>query len=332
MSKRAIIIVATLGVIIAVLVIASNTYAGGTILSKLSLIVSEFSINPQPQAFHKKAGLELLTSCNACHGTMKSEETPWHKKHLTASLTNFACSTCHKKVTTGKRSLVGKVLIDRSVCLKCHQQKFSAYTANHQKSDWINRHKLLKGIDKGNCLKCHKYKELNFCGQCHDFHSHDKQWIFGGHGKKAVKTDFACLRCHEKKKWCTTQCHQGVTLPHNIPKWSKHWKGEPNAPLWRKVHFRFAEKLGVEVCQRCHKFKIAGREFCQKCHHRQFIKEMLSISSYAWATKRGGMAFVKKNGASRCWECHDAAFCAYCHTTGKKPPKVNFTRNIEGSN
>ncbi len=333
-SKRGRNILAITAVIAAIIFILISSGAASGVLEKVFPFIKNSGIGQRSQKmFHKSASTIAASACTACHGSMQSKETPWHKKHLLGASTDFSCVDCHKEINIKPRTLAGKVMIDRSICRGCHlkNQKFITYSLVHQKKNWINLHKISGGSNKEKCLECHKYKELNFCGTCHDKHPHNNKWIYGGHGKKAVKTEFKCLQCHEKETWCTTQCHEGVTLPHNIPKWSNHYKDEPDAPKWRKVHFRFAEKVGTKVCQRCHKFKSEGAEFCQKCHHQKFSKEMPEIAGAKWASKQGGMAYVKKKGAYKCWQCHDQEFCSYCHTNNKKPPYVNFEKKIKGS-
>ncbi len=341
-----------------------------------SAILSLFS--SKKTDIHLDAADVSDSTCMGCHKDIKSKKTPWHKMHLTISLTRFNCSTCHKKVTVAKRSMKGKVNVDRRICLKCHRQKFVAFLPQHKRPDWVKLHKTLPMVKKVKplCFMCHnpKRKELDFCKQCHKKHQHSKEWIFGGHGMKAraifdyvaLKTntgnakvdeanikanvaneDFVCMRCHEKKQWCTWRCHQGAPLPHNIPKWSKFWKDEPKAPKWRKVHFKVGLKIGLDKCKRCHKFDTSAgdptlsktpfnkewqkKEFCQQCHHKLFYEKMPTLN-VPWATKKGGMAYVKKQGSVRCWKCHDLDFCVYCHTNNVKPPYMNFTKENKSSN
>jgi len=288
---------------------------------------------------HRQSGSKSNSACKPCHSTMTSAKTPWHNMHLGASLTNLTCATCHKSVTLAPRSMAGKVLIDRGVCLRCHKDKFAAYTEDHRKPDWVKSHKRLRGNVKGgvvpsmdelradypDCFICHKQKELAFCGDCHQAHPHDYAWVNGGHGKKAVATNFSCLQCHEKTTWCTDQCHEGVTLPHNIPKWSRFWSSQPDAPKWRRVHFKVAEQKGRQVCQRCHKWsgsEAEKQDFCMRCHHQQFYKEFPGQLGSPWI--KYAMKFVKANGANRCFQCHMPEFCVTCHTTGAKPPPGKF--------
>lgn len=288
--------------------------------------------------------------CVSCHGDMKSSKTPWHRRHLTNTFTNFTCSTCHsKKMTTGRpRDLNGKMLVGRSVCRTCHGDRFNAYNEDHEKITWIRQHTFLRGDKTGGvdiysvsqladkypeCFICHGQRELSFCRKCHEQHPHDDQWINGEHGKQAVASNFRCLRCHEKTTWCTTQCHKGVTLPHNIPKWSSHYKDDENAPQWLRVHPEAAAASGVNqpdnwlisdpkiVCSMCHNKGLTSSNFCQSCHHQQFDAENTNPSA-PWKDQHPTV--VKNLGSSKCQKCHLLEFCAYCHTNGKKPARGMF--------
>ena len=288
-------------------------------------------------------------TCISCHGDMKSQKTPWHKMHLINLYTNFKCSTCHsKKMTVGPRTLAGKELIDRGICLKCHDQKFPAYNDDHKQITWIRKHTFLRGDKTGGvdifpisklaeaypeCFNCHGQRELSFCRSCHEQHPHDDNWINGDHGKEAVASNFKCLCCHEKTTWCSTQCHKGVTLPHNIPKWSSHYEDDISAPQWLRVHPEAASSAGVKqqgnwqvddtkiVCSLCHNKNMSSNNFCQSCHHQQFDKEN-SNPSAAWKDQHPSV--VKNLGSSKCQKCHLLEFCSYCHTNGKKPARGMF--------
>lgn len=285
---------------------------------------------------HRRAGDQAARVCQACHRSMTSKKTPWHRLHLKTSVTKLSCPDCHKQVEVGPRSMSGKVSIDRGICLKCHRDKFYAYSESHLKRDWIAVHRQLRTEISGgtnipsmeelqennpNCFVCHQKKELNFCKDCHSYHPHGIDWINGKHGRRAVKTNFECLRCHDKNTWCSTQCHEGITLPHNIPKWSQFWQDEPEAPQWRQVHYKVAGEKGDKVCRRCHdsaNSEGVNPDFCMQCHHKQFYQEFPDELGTPWINY--AMKFVKNNGSSGCWQCHLPDFCVACHLTGSKPP------------
>ena len=309
---------------------------------------------PDEAISHSTAGDQYDVVCNACHGDMRTDKTPWHKMHMEKPFINFDCSRCHKEIKKTERTMNGKILIDRTICSQCHRLKFTAFNEDHQSDDWIKRHTKLRGdkkqgekipnmkeleADYPQCFICHRElrKELSFCKDCHEFHPHNNEWIKSGHGRAAQKTDFECLRCHDKKTWCTDECHEGVTLPHNIPKWSQHWKDEPDAPKWRKIHYTEASRLTgtplftttegnrldpdtFKVCRRCHDSETStfgkNPDFCMQCHHKRFYDAFPDELSVPWW--ESAMTFVKRNGADRCWECHQPEFCVACHTTGTK--------------
>jgi len=307
---------------------------------------------PDEEIAHIAAAFQADAVCEACHGDMRNDETPWHRLHIEQSFSSFNCFRCHKDVRKSERNMDGKILIDRSICPQCHRLKFTAFNEDHQNDDWMKGHKNLRGDKKQGekiplmdelkrdypeCYICHRHKELNFCASCHEFHPHNNEWIEGGHGRAAQNTDFECLRCHEKTTWCTDECHDGVTLPHNIPKWSRHWKDEPDAPKWRKTHYEEASNLSgtplftttegnrldpntFKICRRCHdsETSTSGKnpDFCMQCHHQRLYDAYPEQLGVPWL--KSAMPFVDQNGAEGCWECHQPEFCVACHTTGTK--------------
>ncbi len=307
-----------------------------------------FGTSSEKDAAHNDAGNKNQRVCISCHGNMKTAKTPWHKDHLTNRYTNLKCSTCHnRKIDTGPRGIKGKVTIGRKICKTCHTQKFDAYTEEHQSKTWTAQHVTLRGDKTGGvdiypmevlaekypeCFKCHKKKELSFCKNCHEQHPHDDAWVNGEHGKQAVATDFACLRCHDKDTWCTTQCHRGVTLPHNIPKWAKHYESDKDAPQWYREHpdIALAAQASAQssdskiVCFLCHGGKGQdandNNTFCQTCHHSQFNEQ--GSPGPSWKLRHPTV--VQELGSSKCQKCHLLEFCAYCHTNGTKPARGTF--------
>lgn len=347
-------------VIVAVIIgaVVSDTDVGGSLGFQLARVSGGRLGGVDEQLAHDTAGSLPDSVCISCHGTMRTSKTEWHNMHFEKTFTHFTCKFCHKKITKGERSVNGKILIDRKVCPRCHLKKFVAFTKDHRKPDWIKRHKLLRrdkknGVDifpievlakkYPECFICHRRKELSFCKECHAFHPHNYEWINGLHGRTAVAKDFMCLRCHEKTTWCTTECHEGVTLPHNIPKRSKHWKDNPGAPRWRKIHYEEASRLSgtplftgpegdrlnpntFKKCRRCHDSpRSLGKhpDFCMQCHHDRFYRKYPDQLGVPWW--KNAMPFVKKNGSDQCWKCHMPEFCVACHTTGvKAQPGTTF--------
>jgi hypothetical protein len=130
---------------------------------------------------HAAAGERNQAVCRRCH-SMQTPQTPWHRLHLETPLIELTCHDCHLRVSTGRRTAAGKVTIDRTLCLKCHLEVFSAFTAEHERDDWMKLHRRLSDGKLGagvpsmarlrrqqeDCFKCHRYRELNFCAGCHD--------------------------------------------------------------------------------------------------------------------------------------------------------------------
>jgi len=274
---------------------------------------------------HMTAAFQTNRACISCHGDMQTRDTPFHRRHLSQAFIELTCSSCHKSIGAKKRGVKGKTMIDRTVCKICHRQRFAALTPDHEKDDWISRHKQLKRINKDECYVCHKYKELDFCSDCHDSHPTGDRWVFGKHGKVAVAENFSCLQCHDKKTWCTTECHEGITLPHNIPRWAEHWKDELSAPKWREVHFLEARKGGgPERCSRCHEGSD-NTGSCQQCHHQQFNPDGAWVSSSPGDSQHPNI--VKKLGVPACLDHHTPVFCPRCHIRGPQAYRENYLRN-----
>jgi hypothetical protein len=276
------------------------------------------------KAAHATADKRSRAVCDACH-VMQTEETPWHRRHLEDPIVNLTCNTCHMSVSTSPRTAAGKVTIDRSVCLKCHVEVFYGFTPEHEDDNWMELHRRLRGDKLGgvdipsmtelrkreaDCFACHAEPELDFCADCHDYHPTGRQWS-ADHGEQAVSGDFKCLNCHDKEQWCSTQCHQGVSLPHNIPRWERFWAGQPDAPKWLKTHGAAGAEKGLDACRLCHKLEGEGRDFCQSCHHERFDTPGLWISFTPGLSQHPKV--VKDVGGGPCFTCHEPEFCADCH-------------------
>lgn len=350
MNRQKITVAISIGAIILLIGIFA-VVAGTGIYDRLNPGLGRISsgrIGVSKEEAHADAGNQRQSLCVKCHGEMRTKKTPWHKIHMLITFVSFECSTCHKRVNTMARSLKGKVLIDRSVCPRCHRQKFPAFNEEHQKITWIQRHRLLRGEKTGGadiysmpvliqkypeCFICHEKKELSFCQDCHAYHPHNYEWVNDEHGKRALATDFSCLRCHEKTTWCSTQCHKGITLPHNIPKWANHYTKDTVSPLWLRAHPYVADSFGISqtgdfrasdpgvVCSMCHNKNGAGANFCQQCHHKEFDK-VSDQPTVPWKPKHPSV--VKEIGSTACQRCHLLEFCAYCHTNSRKPERGLF--------
>jgi nitrate/TMAO reductase-like tetraheme cytochrome c subunit len=259
-----------------------------------------------------------------------------HLKHLKAGL---FCSTCHNRVVhlgaekyeplksewkEAKGFKYKNFLTMRQGCWRCH--------SNDKR---YRSEKTLKIIKNGkkpptSCKTCHNQEWNLKPGKESGKYNHGEvggiPWRDGKrrHGVIAKKDFDACTACHPRTGTspnglpnCTTTCHGGVTMPHNIPKWAKYYKNRPDTPLWRRIHFKVAKSKGTKICQKCHNYNKEAANFCQSCHHQQFSTVLATVKYSNW--KDIHFQVVKKIGGSKCFHCHLPNFCAECHTTGVKP-------------
>ncbi len=146
-----------------------------------------------------------------------------------------------------------------------------------------------KAIAPGSCETCHPP------GSPAQPSSHNARWDTT-HGKLAKADDFPCLTCHEEN-FCRA-CH-GLTMPH-----PQAWE----ATIHSDTYFG----VGAQACRTCHVLTVSigasRRDFCDSCHHQQ------GPESVAW--RRFHPTFVKQEGATTCFQCHNPVTCATCHTNG----------------
>lgn len=273
----------------------------------------------------------LITSdsarCEACHGSMLDEEDgnakfPIHKKMLEASMLNFSCTDCHKKVDLSKRSPNRVTIrVDRTLCPVCHEPAGASATAEasggeswgsggtmqlpalmsrHGKDkksgkEWILKHpRVAVAVGLDQCRKCHlDNSELDFCRECH---------LRGGFRPSSHRAIYK------------------TTINEIYP--DKGRKDKVDAS-WKGYHFVFARealaKLGAKVtspknlpldkvqkltCGACHQVK----DWCTRCH----IKHAPN-----WLDPNKGHAYyVFKYGKKYCSRCHDSrgTKCVSCHS------------------
>lgn len=271
-----------------------------------------------------------------------------HLKHLDAGL---QCATCHNRIAhLGAENYeplkswspgfkYKNFMTMREGCWRCHTEDVK-----------FRDEETLKIVgDKKpptNCSVCHNPK-WNLKPATGEYNHNDVAgvpWRNGKerHGKVAQKDFGACLGCHEKKPGggtatvlpnCTTTCHKGITMPHNIPKWAASYSGDTTTPLWLRQHPWEGDGVGVVqtsdfrasdpqfVCSMCHNKDKATANFCNKCHHQEFDK-FNGQPNAAWKLQHPSV--VKEVGSSSCQRCHLLEFCSYCHTNGVKPDRGLF--------
>lgn len=293
--------------------------------------------------------------CQRCHAAVVktaynkkglSIKATMHAKHLGAGL---SCTTCHNRIAhlgaekyvSAKTKPAGfkykNYMTMREGCWRCHSrdQKYRDPAAV-----------ALIGSKSAptECAVCHNpNSDLKpTTGRLNHNVANGIPWKDGKqrHGKIAVADFDACLACHEREPRagiantipnCSTSCHNGVAMPHNIPAWAKYFKSKDETPVWLKDHPIAAAGGGVNgdarmtdpggVCTICHDRDRVSANFCQSCHHKDFIASQ-PHSQETWRGQHSNI--VKENGSGDCNSCHQLEFCAYCHLSGKKALRASL--------
>lgn len=253
-------------------------------------------------------GAQAPTACATCHNPNWDKKPAMHKPndagipwkrgltHGPVARQNFsACQACHDKNTW--------------CTTECHKGVTMPHVSN-----WIKIHPTWAKANRQLCNMCHQADpSLNFCGnRCH----HDpfrKQfnlpkslpWKNGieEHGVAALATKAApCLRCHDQKTWCTTQCHGGITMTH--------------VSNWRNIHYTYDRHL----CVKCHNKDGTNNYFCFNCHHKEFGSFSNPLALMIYANKTYGINKVGRANISGpvqpCARCHGVGLelCRNCHS------------------
>ncbi len=276
-----------------------------------------------------------------------------HIKHLDAGL---ECTTCHNRIAhlgaekyeplkSWKLGFKYKNFMTmRDGCWRCHSKDIK-----YRSSETLQ---VVQGNEPPTrCNLCHN-REWNLKPTVGKYNHNDVNGVPWRDGKRrhgaVAKSDFsACLGCHQKapddqagivELNCTTTCHGGVTMPHNIPKWAKYFAGDKATPLWMRAHPFIADALGIKetadfgisdpqfVCSRCHNKDRQSANFCQSCHHQSFVSAGAD-PNVAWKPQHPSV--VKQIGSSGCQRCHLLEFCAYCHTNGEKAARGMFLNRTQ---
>lgn len=265
--------------------------------------------------FVGKGGQKAPTDCKTCH------DRDWKdmpKLHRPEAGVKWGRGLAHGEVA---RQNFGQ-------CRGCHEPTVWCSTRCHfgitmpHVKNWVQIHPTLAKRDIKRCFSCHKAQEsLDFCGKrCHhdpfkkQFNlPKDKNWADGKeqHGVVVKAAGGApCFRCHEQKTWCTTQCHQGITMPH--------------VAGWRGIHFKsveFAPGVGWQrekaACVMCHNKDGKDPNYCFLCHHKQFGRySPIGLMGYVRRESKVGYDLITNGQRLVCQNCHahpDMAFCRDCH-------------------
>jgi hypothetical protein len=178
-------------------------------------------------------------------------------------------------------------------CVSCHRWTAHPYPGGNANlllmKECFNCHSVAKGAKApGACTACH-LKGLDLRPDSHK----TGEWKTR-HGKVAVADRRQCAMCH-RDDFCRG-CH-GVVMPH------------PQG--WGKGRYSHAvvARHDTAVCARCHK---GSTNLCTMCHHKGY-----DAKKGPWVAQHSNLASAK--GVAFCFECHDALFCANCHSATPKP-------------
>jgi hypothetical protein len=288
------------------------------------------------------AGVSSPAVCGACH-----EMRPWVTSWSVSAHAQVGCYSCHgtprswygAPVSAFERwgALGGDVgahwsgrsrevtdsaaagAIPDSTCLQCHDaarvgtSRFGVQIdhAAHVKRNksCVSCHRWTAHPPAGGdrdalmmllCFDCHGLsttaKAPGRCDECHlkgldlrpDSHKTGK-WLTA-HGPIAKADRQQCAMCHYEKS--CRDCH-GLQMPHP-PGWAK------SGPLGHAA----AATKDRAVCEKCHQ---GTTDLCTMCHHQGF-----NVGKGPWIKQHPAMA--NRTGTAFCFQCHDAVFCAKCHS------------------
>ncbi len=280
---------------------------------------------------YKKAdGTPVAVDCESCHPNNQLlafeadvkrvrarhfKKPPWRQGEIhgeTARKVDFEpCKVCHDPA---KR------------CTVCHQ----GITMPH-KASWISPTEhgaKAKQVGAELCKMCHTVGTVPRCaanGHHHEpfveeyeFNLEEADWKSGKqrHGVVAKATNGSpCYRCHDRNTWCSTQCHQGISMTHDSN--------------WRNVHFTYVTRRASKgwpsrrwqrataPCVMCHARKEApGANYCNRCHHKKVGGPGVIGMMRRMKRKYGVTPALNKGIKLPCGECHihkDLNFCRDCH-------------------
>ncbi len=255
-----------------------------------------------------------------------------HSRHKKAGL---RCTTCHNRIAhpgaeryykleAGRDSFAYKDFMTMSEgCWRCHSEndKYQEKETRAITGDYEAKTK---------CTLCHDPKATlkPIKGTVNHDRKDGAPWKDGIVHGPAAKVDFDdCLVCHETRSTknaripdCSTSCHNGIAMPHNIPMWSTYFNLIDSS--WVDTHGSFAAENEIKptsrwniedskaICSSCHDNGAKDANYCQSCHHKQFPEAQFKLSD-PWGEKHASV--VRKIGAAPCYECHNNDYCAFCH-------------------
>ncbi len=259
--------------------------------------------------------------CEQCHGPNRVA-TPSdgvlidHKAHKDKGI---RCTICHNRVahpedfeltladpTTGKPNRKHADFMKMKWCFRCHTQNPGAVAEGQPKTVEEEASEEGTGAEELEVAALPvTYEAPGACSACHpaDFElkpaNHLERGFYAkkgaskGHADMALEDREYCATCHNLDKFCSG-CH-GLTMPHPTDFAKNHGDVGHTKP---------------KVCDNCHG-KIGASsetEFCDNCHHQQ------AKPGTPWVKQHFNI--VRETGASPCFECHKATYCARCHVRG----------------
>jgi cytochrome c nitrite reductase small subunit len=303
--------------------------------------------------FKYKNYMTMRQGCWRCHRSGRIFVDAQGKKHLApyqgknGAIAPTACQTCHNwqwsvkpishkaknGIPWGRGRTHGEVARKNfAACFGCHNNKVWCTTACHQGiqmphiEGWREKHPAYARQNLTLCKRCHSIKGLDFCGQrCHHdvFKAQynlpkDKLWREGKveHGVVVRQGGVQpCLRCHEQKSWCTTQCHKGITMPH--------------AASWPREHFKYVQFVPGEgwqrdkaVCVMCHNKDGNNSNYCFVCHHASLgVRAPIAAMKLARFTYKANYDLTKNTAVCQTHAHQNLDICRKCHT-GKPDRKL----------
>lgn len=153
---------------------APGSQGSSKIFLPLVMHNSDFRPLPSLEVLHLEPSTVSLAQCFRCHGDKAREESldplvpTAHRVHLTSSLLNVECVTCHQSVDLLQGSAASlRKQVDVELCVACHSPFPSVMQAEWKEldcttchSDWQERMAEvalvnLDAITAEDCLKCH---------------------------------------------------------------------------------------------------------------------------------------------------------------------------------
>ncbi|MCL4426205.1 MAG: NapC/NirT family cytochrome c [Firmicutes bacterium] len=267
--------------------------------------------------------------CEKCH-TIRREVTASgdlkvpHQKHISEYQT--ACVDCHSTVAHGgiTQKIVEKGfprIVEPGSVRATDAAGISSVEAAPPGASSAETIYHLQAADyrpkMGECMNCHNGKRAPYsCGLCHKGIKTPANHLVPAwsteHGRAAREDLSKCLLCHAlalgkglpPKGTPVVAAIRGNDFCSNC-----HSERPPSHDGTWSLNHKTAAGPGPEGCLVCHADKSAdqrapARTYCAQCHENGHGEDWLRVHPKT----------VKKEGAAKCFRCHDSRHCALCHT------------------